>query len=55
MALLKSEWLKTKRTPLRPLVAVLPLLYATLILWYFSRWDITPERQLSLFMAFFKG
>lgn len=55
MTILQSEWLKTKRTPLRPLAVGLPLLYAALILWYFSRWDITPERQLSLFLAFFEG
>lgn len=55
MTILKSEWLKTKRTPLRPLVLGLPLLYAALILWYYSRWEITPEKQLSLFLAFFEG
>ncbi|MEW9032720.1 MAG: hypothetical protein AB2404_08360 [Planifilum fimeticola] len=53
MTILQSEWLKTKRTPLRPLAAGLPLLYAALILWYYSRWEITPERQLSLFLSFF--
>jgi ABC-2 type transport system permease protein len=34
---------------------ITPLLYAILILWYFSRWEVTPDVQLSLFQAFFEG
>lgn len=49
-----SEWIKTKRTSVRWLTFLTPVIFATLITWYFSLKTITIETQVSIFQAFFE-
>ncbi|HZK84186.1 MAG TPA: lantibiotic immunity ABC transporter MutG family permease subunit [Desulfosporosinus sp.] len=55
MNLLLSEWLKTKRTPIRWLAFVTPVIFAALIIWYFSYQKVTTDTPFSIFRAFFEG
>jgi ABC-2 type transport system permease protein len=55
LRLLRSDWLKTKRTPLRLAIFAAPVGYALLLLWYFSSFRVTPELPLQLYRAFFEG
>lgn len=54
MKILLSEWIKTKRTPLRWLVLLLPVVFAALMIWYFSIRISTPDIQIIMFQAFFE-
>lgn len=54
MGIFISEWLKTKRTPVRMLTFFLPFLLPLPFLWYFSRREITLETHHLLFQAFFE-
>jgi len=55
LRLMRADWLKTRRTPVRWAVIVMPAGYALLILWYFSRFRVTPELPLRIYSAFFEG
>jgi len=55
LRLLRSDWLKMKRTPLRRAIFIAPAGYALLLLWYFSSFRVTPELQQKLYGAFFEG
>lgn len=54
MKMLISEWLKTKRTPIRWLTFFTPVLFAGFIIWYFSLKTITIDTQILIFEAFFE-
>ncbi|UOF91270.1 lantibiotic immunity ABC transporter MutG family permease subunit [Fodinisporobacter ferrooxydans] len=54
MRLFAAEWMKTKRTPIRWLAWLPPLIFAALFTWYVSRQTITIDRQISIFQAFFE-
>jgi ABC-2 type transport system permease protein len=49
-----SEWIKTKRTPVRWLVFLTPVIFAALTTRYFSLKTITIDTQISIFQAFFQ-
>ena len=55
MKILVSEWIKTKRTPIRWLTFLTPVIFTALIVWYFSLRTITVETQISIFEAFFES
>lgn len=54
MSVLKTEWLKLKRTLIKWLVFGLPVLLSSLLVWYFSNRKITPTLELSIFSTFFQ-
>ncbi|MEZ0537889.1 lantibiotic immunity ABC transporter MutG family permease subunit [Caldicellulosiruptoraceae bacterium PP1] len=54
MKIFISEWIKTKRTPIRWLTFLTPLIFTALITWYFSLKTITIYTQISIFKAFFE-
>ncbi|MGA8942109.1 MAG: lantibiotic immunity ABC transporter MutG family permease subunit [Thermoactinomyces sp.] len=51
---LSSEWLKTKRTPVRWLVFLFPVVFAALMIGYYSLRFNTAEIQGSMYQAFFE-
>ncbi len=55
MRLVYSEWLKTKRTPIRWLTFVTPILFAGFVLVYFSIRGVRVENLFSVFTLFFEG
>lgn len=55
LRLMRADWLKTRRTPLRPAVLGAPAGYALLMLWYFSHRPATPELPREMAGAFFEG
>ncbi|WP_084295260.1 lantibiotic immunity ABC transporter MutG family permease subunit [Caldanaerobius polysaccharolyticus] len=54
MKILISEWIKIKRTPIRWLTFLTPVIFAAFIIWYFSLRAITVDTQISIFQAFFE-
>ncbi|MBA4603078.1 lantibiotic immunity ABC transporter MutG family permease subunit [Thermoactinomyces mirandus] len=54
MNLLSSEWLKTKRTPVRWFVFLIPVVFAALMIWYYSFRFIPANIQISMYRAFFE-
>ncbi|MEQ6359820.1 ABC-2 type transport system permease protein [Thermoanaerobacter thermohydrosulfuricus] len=54
MSILASEWIKTKRTPIRWLTFLAPMIFSGLIIWYFSLRPIKMDTQISIFQAFFE-
>lgn len=55
LRLLRAEWLKTRRTPLRWAIFAVPVGYAAVLLWYFSLYRTTPELPLKIYNTFFEG
>ncbi|SET14578.1 lantibiotic immunity ABC transporter MutG family permease subunit [Anaerobranca gottschalkii] len=55
MKILISEWIKTKRTPIRWLAFLTPVIFAALIIWYFSLKAIMIDIQISIFQVFFEA
>ncbi|WP_242841096.1 lantibiotic immunity ABC transporter MutG family permease subunit [Clostridium akagii] len=51
--ILSAEWLKTKRTPMRWVVFLAPIIFSIFFLGYFSLKKITPTIQISIFQMFF--
>lgn len=54
MKLLRSEWLKLKRTPTIWLVLLVPLVYSTFMIWYVSGRAATNGLNIFIFQAFFE-
>ncbi|GAB7388054.1 lantibiotic immunity ABC transporter MutG family permease subunit [Bacillaceae bacterium] len=54
MKLFASEWMKTKRTPVRWLPFFTPLVFAALILWYCSLRKTTEDLPIFIFQIFFE-
>lgn len=54
MRLLRSDWLKLRRTPPRWAILLTPAAYALLLLWYFSTYRVTPELADKIYTAFFE-
>jgi len=54
MKILISEWLKAKRTPVRWISFLTPVVFTVLIVWYFSLRTITTDSQILIFEAFFE-
>ena len=52
--LLRADWLKTRRTPLRWAIFLVPAGYALLLLWYFSSFPASPELAAKIYYAFFE-
>ncbi|SHK57084.1 lantibiotic immunity ABC transporter MutG family permease subunit [Paramaledivibacter caminithermalis] len=48
-----SEWIKIKRTPILWLTFLIPVIFAALMIWYFSLRTITINTQILIFQAFF--
>ena len=46
---ISSDWLKTKRTAIRLIVVIVPILYPLIMLWYFTKHSI----QSQIYDAFF--
>ncbi|MNO25900.1 ABC-2 family transporter protein [compost metagenome] len=55
LRLLSSDWLKTKRTPVRWLTGAVVLAYPALLLWYFARPVRTAELPYDMHQAFFQS
>lgn len=53
--LIRADWLKTRRTPIRWVVFALPVGYALTLLWYFSTFRVTPELPSKVYEAFFEA
>lgn len=53
MGVVGSEWLKTKRTPIRYLIVLMPVIFTALIVWYYSMRTIKGDLQISIFEVFF--
>lgn len=54
MKILRSEWMKTKRTPVRWLAFLMPVLLAGVLIGYYSLRPLTPDIQLNIFVTFFE-
>ncbi|WP_010237361.1 lantibiotic immunity ABC transporter MutG family permease subunit [Clostridium arbusti] len=52
--ILSAECLKTKRTPIRWLVFLAPIIYTIAIIWYFSLKKINVNTQIDIFAMFFE-
>ena len=55
LRLMRADWLKTRRTPLRLAVFAGPAVYALLILLYFANRRAAPELAAKMAGAFFEG
>ncbi|MBM6615060.1 lantibiotic immunity ABC transporter MutG family permease subunit [Desemzia sp. RIT804] len=55
MKLLSSEWLKTKRTPIRWLTFFMPVVYATLIIGYIALRGAGQHTEMLTFQVFFEA
>jgi len=55
LRLMRADWLKTRRTPLRFAVLTAPAAYALLMLFYFANRRITPELPREMASVFFEG
>ncbi|AKP48761.1 lantibiotic immunity ABC transporter MutG family permease subunit [Bacillus smithii] len=51
---LSSEWLKTRRTTIRLIVFVTPIIYPIFMLWYFSRYNDPSFWQVKIYGGFFE-
>jgi len=51
---LSSEWLKTRRTTIRLIVFVMPIIYPIFMLWYFSRYNDPSFWQVKIYGGFFE-
>lgn len=54
MKILISEWMKTKRTAVRWMTFLTPVIFAALTVGYYSARTITTDMHLSIFEAFFE-
>jgi ABC-2 type transport system permease protein len=52
--ILSSEWIKTKRTPIRWLTFLAPMIFAALIIGYYSIRTVPGDIQISIFQMFFE-
>ena len=52
LRLVRADWLKTRRTPLRLAVVAAPAACALLLLGYFSRFQASPELPQRMLAAF---
>ncbi|SFA53904.1 ABC-2 type transport system permease protein [Parageobacillus thermantarcticus] len=54
LQVLSSEWLKTRRTTIRLIVFVTPVIYPIFMLWYFSRYNALSSWQVKIYGGFFE-
>jgi ABC-2 type transport system permease protein len=54
LRLLRADWLKLKRTPVRWAVFAATISYPLLLLWYFSTYKVTPALPEMIYQAFFE-
>ena len=54
MGILLAEWLKTKRTPFRWLVFLAPVIFAALLIGYFSLGSLAANASLTAVQIFFE-
>src|SRR4051794_3951839 len=54
LRILASDWLKTKRSPGRRIIFIMPVLTAVLFIWYFSMLPLSYDFQLSIYKSFFQ-
>ncbi|MDF2505548.1 lantibiotic immunity ABC transporter MutG family permease subunit [Clostridium sp.] len=52
--ILSAEWIKIKRTPIKWASFLTPVIYAILIIWYYSLKTINSDTQISIFETFFQ-
>ena len=55
MKILAMEWLKTKRTPLRLIAWVTPLLASPALLWYVGQRTVTAETPFWIYQWCFSA
>jgi len=55
LRLMRADWLKTRRTPLRLAVLAAPAAYALLLLLYYANRRVTPELARDIPVAFAEG
>jgi len=51
--ILASEWIKTRRTPIRWIVFLAPLIFAAFVIGYYSLRTISTDIQASIYQVFF--
>ncbi|MGA9174105.1 MAG: lantibiotic immunity ABC transporter MutG family permease subunit [Thermoactinomyces sp.] len=54
LRILASDWLKTKRSPGRRMIFIIPVLTAVLFIWYFSKLPLSHDLQFKIYQAFFE-
>jgi len=54
LQVLSSEWIKTKRTAIRLIVFVTPIVYPVCMLWYFSKYSNPSSWQIKIYSGFFE-
>jgi lantibiotic transport system permease protein len=54
LRILKSEWLKTKRSPGRWMIFIIPVLTAMIFIWYFSKLTLSNDIQVKIYQSFFE-
>lgn len=52
--ILSAEWIKTKRTPIKWVAFLTPILYSLVITWYYSSKTIDLSTEISVFQIFFE-
>jgi ABC-2 type transport system permease protein len=55
LRLMRADWLKTRRTPLRLAILAAPAAYAVMLLLYFANRRVTPELPRDMLAAFAEG
>ncbi|OKO95285.1 Lantibiotic ABC transporter [Geobacillus proteiniphilus] len=54
LRLLSSEWIKTKRTAIRMMVIITPIIYPLFMVWYFSNYRTPMLWQMKIYQGFFE-
>ncbi|MCL9969709.1 lantibiotic immunity ABC transporter MutG family permease subunit [Anoxybacillus kestanbolensis] len=54
LRLLSSEWIKTKRTAIRMMVIITPIIYSPFMVWYFSHYRTSTFWQMKIYQGFFE-
>lgn len=54
LQVLSSEWIKTRRTTVRHILVVTPIIYPIFMLWYFSRYNDPSTWQIKIYRGFFE-
>ena len=54
LRLLSSEWIKTKRTAIRMMVIITPIIYSLFMVWYFSHYRTSTFWQMKIYQGFFE-
>ncbi|KDE49233.1 lantibiotic ABC transporter permease [Geobacillus sp. CAMR12739] len=54
LRILSSEWIKTKRTAIRMMIIITPIIYSLFMVWYFSHYRTPMFWQVKIYQGFFE-